>query len=147
MITGINHITFAVRDLDASLAFYHRILGLSPVAKWAKGAYLQAGPTWIALNYDPNVLTSLPSEYSHVAFNVSLNDFQALATRVIESGAVVWQENRSEGASLYFADPDNHKLEIHASDLSARLLEMEMSPPAGFQIVQELGDKAYQPAT
>ncbi len=143
MITGINHITFAVRDLDASLEFYHRILGLSLVAKWAEGAYLQAGPVWIALNYDPSVLTSLPLKYSHTAFTVSLNDFQALATRIIESGAVVWQENRSEGASLYFADPDNHKLEIHASDLSARLLEMKVSPPTGFQIAQELDDKAY----
>jgi hypothetical protein len=39
-----------------------------------------------------------------------------------------WQENRSEGASLYFLDPDGHKLEIHAGDWQTRLAAMKQDP-------------------
>ncbi|GHL45122.1 hypothetical protein ECZU28_51170 [Escherichia coli] len=29
-----------------------------------------------------------------------------------QAGAEVWKDNRSEGASYYFLDPDGHKLEL-----------------------------------
>jgi hypothetical protein len=50
MIKGLNHITFAVKNLEKSFEFYKDILGLTPVAKWKNGAYFTAGGTWIALN-------------------------------------------------------------------------------------------------
>ena len=31
MITGINHLTLAVRDLERSFDFYTRVVGLQPV--------------------------------------------------------------------------------------------------------------------
>ena len=43
MIRGVNHITFSVRDLEVSFRFYTKVLGLRPVARWYKGAYLEAG--------------------------------------------------------------------------------------------------------
>ncbi len=49
MITGVNHITLAVRDIEASFTFYTRVLGLRPAAKWPEGAYLLARDMWIAL--------------------------------------------------------------------------------------------------
>ena len=43
MITGINHITLSVRDVDRSYQFYVETLGARPLARWSKGAYLLAG--------------------------------------------------------------------------------------------------------
>jgi len=39
MITGMNHITLAVKDIDKSFNFYSGIIGLKPLVKWDKGAY------------------------------------------------------------------------------------------------------------
>lgn len=123
-VTGINHVTFAVRNLNAALSFYHHILGLTLVLQWAEGAYLQAGTAWIALNVDENVAGVLSPSYSHIAFDVTQENFEVLAERILSSGAHIWNENKSEGPSLYFTDPDDHKLEIHASNLNARIIAM-----------------------
>ena len=40
-----------------------------------------------------------------------------------------WQENRSPGDSFYFLDPNGHKLEIHVSDLDARVKTLKDAPP------------------
>ena len=53
MVNAISHATLAVQDLDRSFSFYTRDLGLRPVARWYKGAYLMAGSDWICLNLDP----------------------------------------------------------------------------------------------
>lgn len=121
MINGINHLTLSVRDLDESLDFYTKVLGCDPMAKWSGGAYLLAGGTWIALIVDPEVRNGAPREYSHIAFDIELEDFPELSRRIILSGAEIWQANRSEGASLYFCDPNGHKLELHTSSLTNRL--------------------------
>ena len=49
MITGINHITLAVRDAEVSFEFYRDVLGFRPLARWPTGAYLLAGDVWLAL--------------------------------------------------------------------------------------------------
>ena len=121
MITGLNHVSFGIRNLDASLQFYGGVLGLRPVLKWAGGAYLVAGNFWIALIVDEVEHGSSAPTYSHVAFSVEPSDFQKMAERIRAAGATIWQENQSEGDSLYFLDPDGHRLEIHASGLQARL--------------------------
>lgn len=121
MITGINHVTFAVRDLDESFDFYHEVLGFRPVARWSEGAYLLAGDAWIALQLDPDTRLSPLPEYTHVAFSVSEETFDATCEKIKASGANVWKSNESHGPSLYFEDPNGHKLEIHASDLETRV--------------------------
>lgn len=49
MVVGVDHITISVSDIERSYAFYTGTLGLRPVARWSTGAYLLAGPAWIAL--------------------------------------------------------------------------------------------------
>ena len=110
-ITGVNHVTFSVRAVEPSFDFYCRVLGFRPVAKWPKGGYLLAGSTWIALVQDDAVRDGPLPEYSHVAFTVSAEAFEAVSRRIREAGAPIWQSNRSEGASLYFLDPNGIRLE------------------------------------
>lgn len=119
MITGMNHITLAVADIDKSFEFYTKILGLKPLVKWDKGAYFAIGDFWFCLNVDVN---RKPNPcYTHYAFSVSKGDFAALSAQIISSGTVIFKENTSPGESLYFLDPDGHKLELHVSNVDERL--------------------------
>ena len=128
MTTGVNHITLAVRDVDRPYHFYVETLGSRPLARWSKGAYLLVGDLWLCLTLDERT-SSLPRpEYSHIAFSVHAARFDDAAASIRASGAVIWQDNRSEGASLYFLDPDGHKLEIHAGDWRTRLAAMKDDP-------------------
>jgi len=142
MIRGINHVTFAVRDLEQALAFYAGVLGLKPVARWPEGAYLLAGDLWVALVVDRNAGGTTVPDCSHVAFTVEPSDFEALAARVRESGAGIWRENRSEGASLYFTDPDGRRLELHVTGLTERLADMRRRKPDGVRFYDDTGDEA-----
>ena len=128
MITGISHITLSVRDVDRSFHFYVDTLMMKPLARWSKGAYLLAGDVWLCLTLDERTRASPLPEYSHIAFSVSGSQFDDAAARIRASGAAIWQDNRSEGASLYFVDPDGHKLEIHAGDWRTRLAAMKKDP-------------------
>lgn len=121
MITGLNHITISVRSLDKSFSFYKDILGFRPKIKWNKGAYFEVGNLWIVIFEDGNVRVNELTEYTHFAFSVAEENFSAMSKRIIESKAKIFQENSSEGDSLYFLDPNGHKLEIHCGDLESRL--------------------------
>ena len=122
MITGINHITFAVADLDRSLRFYRDVLGCSEVYVWPGGAYLEVGSLWLCLSLD--AAAGGNTDYTHLAFDVARSDFSALAAKIVASGATLWKDNVSEGDSLYFCCPDGHRLEIHVGDLQSRLTAM-----------------------
>ncbi|MFC1742496.1 fosfomycin resistance glutathione transferase [Candidatus Riflebacteria bacterium] len=133
MITGINHITLSVKDIAKSFSFYNEVLGFKPVARWPKGAYLLAGDMWIALAQDNTTRSAPLPEYTHIAFSVEVGNFKSISEKIKKSGSEIWQENRSEGDSLYFLDPDGHKLEIHISDLKSRIANAKLSPWEGLE--------------
>ena len=128
MIKGINHITLAVKDVEKSFEFYKNILGLKPIVKWEKGAYLSASETWLALIQDSKLLEIKRHDCSHIAFSCTSSDYQVLKSQLINYGCVEWSKNESEGDSFYFLDPDEHKLEIHVGNLQSRLNEMKRNP-------------------
>lgn len=122
MIRGLNHITLAVADVERALAFYRDVLGLTPVAVWPQGAYLEAGTLWLCLSRDDARHAEPSPDYTHIAFDVAEEEFSAMSSR-ISASAPIWRDNRSEGASLYFLDPDGHKLELHVGSLTSRLAD------------------------
>jgi len=132
MISGMSHVTFAVSDLERSICFYTRLVGLKPVVRWDEGAYLVAGNFWVSLVLDqaaPEATNN--SSYTHVAFAVSPEEFHALRTKLVMNDAEEWQLNTSPGESYYFLDPDGHKIEIHARTLSDRIASLREKPKPG----------------
>jgi catechol 2,3-dioxygenase-like lactoylglutathione lyase family enzyme len=119
MITGINHITLAVKNIDLSFNFYKDVLALRPLCRWDNGAYFLAGDFWFCLNVDSK--RQINPCYTHYAFSVEKKDFSRLTQKIIASGATLFKENASPGDSLYFLDPDGHKLEIHVADWQSRI--------------------------
>lgn len=135
MINGINHITFAIVDLERSLNFYVNLLGLRLVGRWDKGAYLLAGNQWIALNVDKVKITEPTVDYTHISFNVLSSDFHKLKEKLISAGVESFKENSSEGESFYFLDPDGHKLELHYNTLEDRLKWARENNWSSFKLV------------
>ena len=145
MLTGLNHITISVSCLDTSLHFYTQILGFKAHVKCDAGAYLSLGDLWLCLSLNtspsPDALNvKTPPEkkrptgdYSHIAFSVSAEDFASVKQKIIKGNATIWKDNKSEGKSLYFLDPDSHKLEIHNGNLQQRLDSLKTQPYAGLK--------------
>lgn len=128
MLQRINHITIAVSDLDRSLGFYTHLIGMKPHVRWDGGAYLSLGDIWFCLSLDE---AAPARDYSHIAFDVAEECFDEVANRLRHEGVVEWKQNKSEGASLYFLDPDGHKLEIHCGSLQSRLESLKSRPYPG----------------
>lgn len=133
MTTGLNHLTLAVSDLDVSFRFYRDVVGLEPIVRWDAGAYFRAGPDWICLSLDPATRSEPLPEYTHAAFSVDAETLAACTERLQAHGTRLWKDNLSEGASIYFLDPDGHKLEYHIGSLESRLAALRERPYAGLQ--------------
>lgn len=135
MIAGLNHITLAVAELDASLRFYTELLRFTAHAKWNGGAYLSAGDLWLCLSLDE---PDTRSDYTHIAFAVIPADYSAFVRAVEVHKVVQWKENSSEGDSVYFLDPDGHKLEVHSGSLKSRLSSLRTKPYDGLVWLDEV---------
>ena len=133
MLSGFNHLTLAVTDVPRSVSFYHDLLRLQLDATWDNGAYLSLPGLWLCLSLDPLRSTAPAVDYTHYAFTVDAADFTALVERLRAAGVQEWRDNRSEGASFYFLDPDGHKLEAHVGDLASRLQACRAKPYAGMK--------------
>lgn len=133
MLTGLNHLTLAVRDLERSVDFYQRLLEFRLCARWDAGAYLSLGDLWLCLSLDPLKSSQPAPDCTHCAFSIAQGDFDQFLQRLREHGVPEWRQNRSEGASLYFLDPDSHKLEAHVGGLASRLAQCRVQPYAGMR--------------
>lgn len=137
MLAGLNHLTLAVTDVERSFAFYTELLGCKPAAIWDGGAYLTLGAPvslWICLSLDPaRAAAPEQPDYTHYAFTIAEQDFDAFRARLLAEGVIEWRKNKSEGDSFYFLDPDGHQLEAHVGGLASRLAQCRASPYAGMR--------------
>ena len=68
--------------------------------------------------------------YTHIAFSVSPKTLQKFRQNIKQLNLKLWQENTSEGDSLYILDPDNHQLELHVGNWQTRLWATKQDPYA-----------------
>jgi catechol 2,3-dioxygenase-like lactoylglutathione lyase family enzyme len=115
---GLNHVSFAVRDLEASRAFYEGILGLEPVPRpdiGLPGVWLRAGSTEVHLIALPEAVDAgrPPAKLSplanHTAF--AIEDYDATVALFRERGAEVFETSRDNG-QLWVHDPDGNVIEF-----------------------------------
>lgn len=135
-VEGINHVTLSTSDVGRSVRFYIDVLGCSLVAWWPDGAYLLAGDLWLALVRGIDE-TRDPADYSHVAFHASPAAFAEIAERCRATGVEEWQDNWTEGKSLYLVDPSGRRIEIHTTTLSDRVAHAAAHPWEGLDIEPE----------
>lgn len=114
----VHHVSFAVRDLAASRAFYEGILGLRTIARpdlGLSGVWYAAGQSEIHLiqtppgapvGATPERLTPLAS---HCAF--AIDDYDAALAALKQRGLQVL-ETKSEIGQLWIQDPDGHVIEL-----------------------------------
>ncbi len=103
MLTGLNHLTLAVTDLNRSVAFYRDLLQLQLEATWDTGAYLSLPGLWLCLSLDPLRESAPAADYTHYAFSIGATDFPLFVERLRSASVREWRDNRSEGASFYFS--------------------------------------------
>ncbi|MCP1443885.1 catechol 2,3-dioxygenase-like lactoylglutathione lyase family enzyme [Pseudomonas sp. GGS8] len=137
MLTGLNHLTLAVTDLNRSVVFYRDLLQLQLEATWDTGAYLSLSGLWLCLSLDPLRESTPAADYTHYAFSLDAAVFPLFVERLRATKVREWRDNRSEGASFYFLDPDGHKLEAHVGDLASRLAACRQLPYAGMKFFDD----------
>ena len=125
MLKELNHLTLDVSSVDQSFNFYRHILGFKPVAKWDTGAYLKLNTLWLCLSQDQ---VCEYNDYTHYAFSIDHELIDEFINKIRNEKIPEWKDNTSEGKSIYFLDPDGHKLEAHVGNLATRIRECKKRP-------------------
>jgi catechol 2,3-dioxygenase-like lactoylglutathione lyase family enzyme len=115
---SVHHISFAVRDLEKSRAFYQDLLGLEPIERpemGLLGAWYAAGnsqvhlietPEGVKVGTPPESLTPLAN---HSAF--AIEDYAATVEYLKERQAEIL-ETKPEIGQLWIRDPDGNVIEL-----------------------------------
>jgi catechol 2,3-dioxygenase-like lactoylglutathione lyase family enzyme len=127
---GLNHLTLSVTNLDISLEFYCDLLEFKGEVRWNTGAYLSYGNCWLCLSLGE---TNPSRDYTHFAFSFDSSAMSHIQQKSAFQAVKQWQENSSEGDSLYIEDPDGHKLELHSGSLATRLESLKAKPYEGLE--------------
>lgn len=137
----LDHIVLAVREMDAMLAFYCDVVGLTGerVDAYRQGLalfpFLRLTPTTI-IDLLPQTLWAMGKEIdgdaglgpdvfpnlNHFCLAVAAEDWQPLLARLaeagveIEAGPLLLSGARGEALAIYVRDPDGNKLELRFYD-------------------------------
>lgn len=118
-LDGLDHVALYVRDLARSERWYTEVLGLRRVHAQVWGrqpVMLVAGRSGVALfesrSDEPAPTSRAAGTMSHLAFHVPPDAFEACRLALAAHQVEVEFEHHQVTQSLYFRDPDGHRLEI-----------------------------------
>jgi catechol 2,3-dioxygenase-like lactoylglutathione lyase family enzyme len=122
-LEGIDHVAMSVSDVERSAQWYIDVLGFErryPGMWEGIPVFIGKGTTSIALF--PVRETSAPSERGgvrmlHLAFRANRKSFLAAQKELKQRGIQFEFQDHEISHSIYFSDPDGHKLEITTYDL------------------------------
>lgn len=119
-IEFLDHVALRVRDMEESARWYEKVLGLKKLQTVEWGPYpifMVAGQTGIALfpakTDQPENLP--PGDWlkgDHYAFRVDRENFEAAKAHFEEMGLDYEFQDHYYFHSIYFTDPDGHRLEL-----------------------------------
>lgn len=118
MISGIDHLVLCVADVERSVAWYSRNLGLATerLDEWRAG-----DAPFVSLRVDDHTLVDLLEaepdgrNVDHVAYvtdPASFDRFVAAHGSEIEMGPSPLFGARGVGDGVYLRDPDGHRVEV-----------------------------------
>jgi glyoxylase I family protein len=112
-LQGIHHVSINVEDVNAALAFYVDVLGLTPLPRpdmGFPGAWLRAGNQEIHLL---GLSSGTPVKEQHFAFQVK--DVDAVATELRQLGHSVSKVSEIQGIcrQIFSHDPSGNMVEFN----------------------------------
>jgi catechol 2,3-dioxygenase-like lactoylglutathione lyase family enzyme len=119
-LEGIDHVALTVRDVARSVTWYRETLGLERRHEAAWGdhpAIVCAGDTCLAL-FPCGAAAPGPTPdrkaiaMQHLAFRVGRKDFEGAQAALQARGIAFSFQDHAISHSIYFSDPDGHRLEI-----------------------------------
>jgi catechol 2,3-dioxygenase-like lactoylglutathione lyase family enzyme len=106
---SLNHVTLAVRDVDASKEFYERVLGISEISRQSNGLNLGLGDSFLGL-YD----IEPKGQINHFCVGVEDFDLEGDAAELRRLGVKPFI--RQDRPELYFPDPDGITVQLSEAD-------------------------------
>jgi len=123
-IEGIDHVAMSVRDVERAAQWYMDVLGFERrFSEMWEGipAFVGKGTTAIALfpaeSNTPSKSDRGGVRMLHLAFRANRKNFLAAQEELKRRGIRFEFQDHEISHSIYFSDPDGHKLEITTYDL------------------------------
>lgn len=123
-IQGIDHVAINVRDLNKSVEFYTKVIGLKVTerepSKPGIEYFLDCGPSLIGIIQAKNLDDNHPFSNeglgaNHFSFRLHAKDFDAFIQHLERHNVKIeFAKKRDKSWSLYFYDIDNNKVEATA---------------------------------
>jgi catechol 2,3-dioxygenase-like lactoylglutathione lyase family enzyme len=102
-----SNVTVMVKDLDRSIEFYTKVLGLSLVNRWGNH-YAQVSAPGITIGLHPNVEEFTNRAGMSIGFGIE--DIESAKRLLDEKGVKSYSKEDKSGILLSFMDPDGTPL-------------------------------------